>query len=334
MNICDIEYYLPERIISNNSLQEIHPDWRLDEVQKRSGVFSRHRAHLEETALDMAVKTCHQLFEKKPILKQKIDGIIFCTQTPDYKLPGNSGILQSRLELERPVYAVDINLACSGFVYGLSIAKGLIFSGQLKNIILVTSETYSKIISNNDRSASLLFGDGCAVSWLSGDEKGGKICEIECGSVGKGFETFYVPAGGARTPSSSETRVEKVDDSGNIRSAENIHMNGAKILAFASTVVVNHIRTFLKNSSLKIEDIDLVVCHQASKMALETLKRKLKINDSKMVIDIEDIGNTVSASIPIALARAVKSQRICAGDKVLVSGFGAGLSFGSGIIQY
>ena len=334
VKIQDIAYYLPERILTNTELIQQYPHWNLEKAEKRSGVLERHIAKDNETALDLGVEACKKLFAKNPELREKVDSIIFCTQSPDYIIPSNSCLLQKELGFSDNIFAFDFNLACSGFVYGLAIAQGLIISGMLKNILLVTSDTYSRYLHAEDRSARILFGDGGAVSWITSSENSSKgIIDIECSTSGKDFKSFYIPAGGCRVPKSEETAVPARDRHGNVRTAENIHMEGISVLAFVNSKVFRQIKSMMKKQNLSVDDIDLFVFHQGSQLALEALQRLIKIPPEKILNNISKIGNTVSASIPIALKDALDQNKVQKGGKVLLTGFGAGLSWGTAILE-
>lgn len=333
--IKDFEYYLPENAVTNEFLQSENPEWDMHNVKERAGVFKRFIASENETALDLGLRACEKLFANKEEEKDKIDGIIFCTQSEDYIMPPNSCILHGKLKLPDNVLAFDFNLACSGYTYGLAIARGLITAGTCKNILLVNSDTYSKFINKKDRSARVLFGDGAAASIISAsDNDSGTIIDVLCATEGKQHDKFMIPAGGCRIPVSNKTKVTETDSSGNVRSQENIHMDGMGILVFINSKVPKQIREILKRNNLTVDDISLFVFHQASKMALDSLAKILKIKSDRVYENIGKVGNTVSASIPIALKDALQQKRIKKGDKVLLSGFGVGLSWASAIVQF
>lgn len=332
IEIQDIAYYLPDKIVSNQELKKDHPLWDMKLVEEKVGVYERHIADNCETALDLAYKACKKLFKKNNI--DSIDGIIFCTQSQDYIIPSNSCILQDMLKMSNNVFALDINSACSGFIYGIAVAEGLISSKRLNNIMLVNADTYSKYINKNDRSARVLFGDAAAVTLLKKTDAEKGVIDIQFSTSGNDFKKFIIPAGGCRMPKSDDTNIPQVDNSGNVRTLENIYMDGMGVLNFINSQVPRQIKRILKNNSLVKSDIDLFVFHQSSKLTLDSLPKLLRISPNKIFKNIHDIGNTVSASIPIALKDALDSKQIKEGKKILISGFGAGLSLGSAVIQY
>ena len=335
MHIKGISYALPELIDLNAEIAKHHPEWRMEEVEERIGVKSRYRAQATETAVDLAQKACLKLFKKHPDLPGKVDALIFCTQTPDYLIPSNASVLHGRLELQEGLMAFDINLACSGYVYGLGIASGLLKAGLATNILLVNADTYSKLISDDDRATRPLFGDAGAVTWLCVDEEeqSPKCLDFLFSSSGKDFDAFIVPAGGHRQPKNQETLRIEEDKNGNKKTAEQIHMNGQKILSFTKTKVVDQIIKLCNQNDINLEDVDWFFLHQASKPAMDSIRRMLQVPSEKIFVNNQLIGNTVSSSIPIALCEAIDGGLIQSESTLLLSGFGAGLSWASTLVQ-
>lgn len=333
VTIKDIAYHLPDRIITNDEFKKEHPSWDMDHVEKSIGVKQCYIARDDETALDLALKACQKLFSQNKDLKTKVDGLIFCTQSEDYIMPPNSCILHKMLELSEDTLAFDFNLACSGYIYGLALAKSLILSCMAKDILLVNADTYSKYTNKKDRSVRVVFSDAAAVSWITSEDAGKGIIDIKCSTLGKGYDKFIIPAGACRMPKSDKTKILETDKTGNERSLEDIHMNGLAILEFIKTKVPPQIRQLLEKNNLTLDDIDLFIFHQASKMALDTLTHLLNIDPNKTYRNIERIGNAVSASIPIALKQALDEGKISKGDRVLLCGFGVGLSWGTAIFE-
>jgi 3-oxoacyl-[acyl-carrier-protein] synthase III len=326
-----IEYYLPEQVLTNEELSEVFGDWTSDKILEKTGIETRHITKKDECVSDIAVKACERLLESGVIKREDIDFIILATQTPDYKLPTTACMIQDRLGIPQSCGAFDINLGCSAFIYGLAISKSLINAGIANNILLITAETYSKHIHPHDKSTRTIFGDAAAVALIS--LEGHSIGEFDLGTDGSGKDSLIIPAGGARLPYSDLTKIEK-EDNGSMRSQENIYMSGTDIFNFTIKVVPQSINNLLKKHSLNMADIDLFVFHQANKFMLDYLRKKVKIPEEKFIIDMKDIGNTVSATIPIALKRAEEKGRLKKGDKVLIIGFGVGLSWGSTIIEW
>ncbi len=335
IQIKEIEYFLPINKKTNEDLQKENPEWDVEKVAAKTGIYSRHIAGEDETALDLAIKAVEKLFAKTSVKKEDIDGIIFCTQSPDYLMPSNSFLIHERFDFDKSIWAFDYNLACSGYVYGLCIARGFIETGMAKNIMLITSDTYSKYIHEKDRSTINLFGDGAAVTIVSktdSDEVG--IIDASLSSSGKEYKSFYIPSGGSRIPRSKTSKEEIKDRSGNIRHSENIHMNGFAVWKFISRIVPQQIQEILRNNNLTIDDVDFLGFHQASKLTLDSLAKALKISNDKIYTNLEKIGNTVSSSIPIALKDAMEEKKLKRGDLIVLSGFGVGLSWGTILMKF
>ena len=287
--IKSIEYYLPEQIINNEDLQRENPHWDMSKVIDKSGVLERHIALKDETALDLSQVACDKLFNNKENDKTTIDGIIYCTQSPDYIMPSNSFLLHKYLDLPDNVFAYDFNHACTGFIYGLSMASAFIVSGLATEILLVNSDTYSKYINKGDRSARVLFGDGAAATIIRESDIHKGIIDIDLASSGKNFNIFYIPAGGMREPRSRETAKKIKDSIGNIRAREDIYMDGMKVWSFVNSKVPKQINELLKRNRLDSKDIDLFIFHQASQMTLNSIMKILGLDPEKVLINISKI---------------------------------------------
>jgi 3-oxoacyl-[acyl-carrier-protein] synthase-3 len=330
--IQDIEYYLPPNILSNEDLNSQNPDWNIEKISELTGIKTRHIVSTE-TSLDLGESAAKKLFKKNTDLKEKIDYLIFCSQSPDYFLPTSACVLQDKLGLNTRIGAVDVNQGCSGFVYSLGIAKGLIESNQCLNVLIITSETYSKFINPKDKSVRTLFGDGaCAilVSCKESPEIG--ILPVIHGTDGSGYDQLIVPHGGLRNPLSRESYNEIEDESGNIRSQANLYMNGRAIHNFTIKKIPNIFQKTLEKSNMRLDDIDSVIFHQANKFILNNLQKKIKIPDEKIHRSYETIGNTVSSTIPIGLAKEKEKRKsVC---NYLILGFGVGLSWAGSVVKY
>lgn len=327
--LSDIGIYLPDKTLSNEELAAEFPEWAAEKIGDKIGISIRHLAAEDETALDMAVKASELILTD--LLKSRIDFILLCTQSPDYLLPTSACILQDRLGLRTNIGALDFNLGCSGFIYGLALSKGLISSGIANNILLVMSETYTKHLLTTDKSNRSIFGDGAAAVLVerSTDEK---IGEFVLGTDGSGKDNLIIHSGGMRNRLvNSENKL--FQDNQEILNPGYLYMNGPEIFNFTIKSVPSLVsETFVRNKT-NLDEIDFVIFHQANKYILEYLQKKMKIPDEKFYIDMEETGNTVSATIPIALASARQKKLIKAGDKVLLTGFGVGYSWGSVIVE-
>jgi 3-oxoacyl-[acyl-carrier-protein] synthase-3 len=325
-SLIDIEYYLPEQVVGNSYFSEKFPEWKVDQTALRTGVLFRHIARQDETAYDLALAAAIKLLDKNPSLRQKVDGIIFCTQSPDYVMPSNGFLLQRDLGLKKDILVFDYNLACSGFIYGLVMATSFIRSGVAKNLLLVTADTYSKLLAENDRSTRMLFGDGAAVSWIGevGDCGNppliGSFDDFLLSSDGSCWDQFVIKSGAGRQPPSFRCEPGYNDK---------IAMNGLRVLNFVNDRVIRQLSELLANNCLKAEDIEQFFFHQASGLALDSLEKKLKINSEQMFSNLLTIGNTVSASIPILIKDYFSQNRPPKGSRLLLSGFGVGYSWGS-----
>lgn len=327
--ILGIEYTLPPDILSNDILAEEYKTWSSDKIAKKTGITDRHIAGKGITAADLGIEAARKLIGSERVKKEEIDFLIFVTQTPDYILPPSACMIQDALGLSKRCGSFDINLGCSGFVYGLLVASGLVDSGIAKNVMLVTAETYSKHINKRDKSTRTLFGDGAAATLIGSG--GIRIGSFDYGTDGSGKDLLIIPAGGARKEKSDSTGVER-DYDGNIRCENNLFMDGPGILDFTLREVPNSIERLLKKERLDRSSVDLYVFHQANEYILRVLQRKMDIEDKRFYVGLKKVGNTVSASIPIALKMAAEEGLLEEKKRVLLCGFGVGLSWGTTIL--
>ncbi len=332
-SIRHISYSLPDKILTNADLASLYPGWTEAKILEKTGISQRHVVTDTETAGDLAERAAIKLFDEHQIDPQTIDFILLATQSPDYFLPTTACMLQHRLGIATTAGALDFNLGCSAYVYGLSLAKGLIAGGIAANVLLLTAETYTKHIHPMDKSARTIFGDAASATLISVAETE-RIWQFQLGTDGSGFDKLIVPAGGMRLERSSKTALEITDDSGNTRSQDHLFMDGTEIFSFTITTVPRTVKETLEKNGLKMENIDLFVFHQANKYMLDFLCKKCKIAPEKFYMNFADCGNTVSSSIPIALARAAKDGTLKPGMKVMLVGFGVGLSWGATIITW
>ena len=320
--IQDIAYYLPTTVLTNEQIAERFPEWSAEKVAGKVGITERHIAADNETATDMAQKAAEQLFTQG-VDKSQIDFVLLCTQSPDYFLPSSACILQDRLGLSKDCGAFDFNLGCSGYEYGLAVAKGLIVAGIAKNILLLTAETYTKYIHPQDKGNMTIFGDGATATLVS-TEGFAEIGEVVVGTDGSGAENLIVRTSAARNKDLSNNAA--LDEDGNIVSDDHLYMHGGNVFNFTADVVPDMVEKLLKKSGLQQDDINLWVFHQANKYMINYLRKLLDIDKDKFYIFMEKVGNTVSSTIPIALCEARKEDRLH--GHVLLAGFGVGLSWG------
>jgi 3-oxoacyl-[acyl-carrier-protein] synthase-3 len=314
-----LEYYLPNQEDVNDESEK---------ATAKIGIFRKKISTQTEFASDLGFHAAQKLFETGVCHPEDIDFLLYCTQSPDYYLPTTACILQERLGLSTTCGALDINLGCSGFVYSLSLAKGLIETGSAKNVLLITADTYSKYIHPNDRSVKPLFGDGAAATLISNIEANEELIgPFVFGTDGKGASNLIVPAGGLREPLSEQTKIAIEDQYGNQRSPENLYMNGPEIFNFTLREIPVAIEAFLSKKGAELNSFDYYVFHQANSFMLEHLRKKLGIAKEKFSIQMSDCGNTVSSSIPIALKREIEQGNIKPNNSILLVGFGVGYSW-------
>jgi 3-oxoacyl-[acyl-carrier-protein] synthase-3 len=323
-----ISYYLPEKTLTNKDLVNDFLDWSIEKIATKIGVNQRFVVTGDETSLDLAVKAAERLFLDKNIERNSIDFILFCTQSPDYFLPTSACLIQKRLGIPTSAGALDFNLGCSGYVYGLSLAKGLVCGNMAKNVLLLTGETYSKFIHPKDKSNRTIFGDAASATLISTDGIA-EIGNFSLGTDGQGAENLIVKTGALRNP--QRLNDLSFDEYGNPVSSDYLYMNGAEIFNFTLDVVPKMVKETLKKNNLQQSEIDLFVFHQANQYMLNFLRKKLKIEEDKFFIYMSEVGNTVSSTIPIALFEALKSRDIK--GHVLLAGFGVGYSWGGAILK-
>jgi len=327
--ILGIDYHLPETIVSNDDLQRENPDWDVDRIYCKTGISARHVAARDETAGDLGRQAAEKLLKRGLVPNDQIDYVLYCTQSPDQFLPSTACILQDQLGLGRHVGALDFNLGCSGYVYGLQLAKVLIETRSARNVLLVTADTYNKYIHPRDRTVRTLIGDAATATLVGAAGEGpGEIRDFILGTDGSGAENLIVPSGGSRLPRSAETAKEVVDDADCVRSLDNLYMNGQAIFAFAMNTVPGLVKALLQRSGLSADQLDWYVYHQANKFMLENLAMCSRIPAEKMVYHLETVGNTVSSSIPLAIQAYVLAEKIRPGQTMMLIGFGVGYSWG------
>lgn len=335
--ILDLAAYLPSRLLTNDELAVLYPDWSADKILAKTGIRERHIALEDETAADMACAAAENLFAQGRVAREEIDFILLCTQAPDYLLPTSACLLQERLGVSRSAGALDFNLGCSGFVYGLSLAKGLVESGAAKRVLLLTADTYSKYIHPQDRSVRTLFGDAAAATVVGASGKdagaGQGIGPFVFGTDGRGAHDLIVEAGGARRPCDTASAVERLDDNGNVHSADKLYMDGAEVLSFTLREVPAAIAALLDKAGLVQDDIDYFVLHQANRFMLDTLRKKIGVGPERMPLHLEHVGNTVSSTIPLALIGMREAGQLVAGKRLMLVGFGVGYSWAATIIN-
>lgn len=326
-----ISYYLPEKVVTNEELVSEFPEWSVEKVAKKVGVNSRHIAAPDETAGDMAEKAARKLFEEYSINPKSIDFVLLCTQSPDYHLPSTACILQDRLGIPTTAGAFDYDLGCSGCVYGLAIAKGLITAGIAHNVLLLTAETYNKYLHPSDKSNRSIFGDGAAACLIS-TEGFAEIGNFSLGTDGSGAENLIVRTGGAKHKEPTGHVEEDVE--GHKRYDDYLYMNGGNVFNFTLDVVPPLIKDVLQKNNLEKDDIDMFVFHQANKFMLNTIRKVCVLPKDKFYVNLDSTGNTVSSTVFIALKQCIEQGQIKKDMKVMVAGFGVGLSWAGTTLKF
>ncbi len=330
-----LAYHLPAARLDNDTLAGLYAGWTAEKIFEKTGVRYRHIAKSDETASDLAYLAAKSLFSENPVQPDDIDFLLFCTQEPDYFLPSSACILQERLGLPRSCGAIDVSQGCSGYVYSLGLAKGLIESGQANNILLLTGDTYSKFIHPLDKSVRTLFGDAGSASLISAtDSKVPLIGPCIFGTDGRGAERLIVRTGAFRNERDDSSAVALEDASGNIRSHDNLYMDGPDVLTFCLREVPRLFESLLLRSGLEVSDIDFFVFHQGSGLMLDMLRKKLKVPSDKFIIDLEETGNTVSSTIPVTLARLTGGKPPERTATIMLIGFGVGYSWAGSIARF
>jgi len=325
-----IESHLPGNILDNEQLSNEFPEWDAEKIAEKIGIKQRRIADLSETAMDLGIKAAEKVFTHFD--KNLVDFVLFCTQSPDYFLPTSACIIQDKLGLRQNIGALDYNLGCSGFIYGLLLAKGLINIGAANHVLLITSETYSKHLNIKDKANRSIFGDGAAATTISKSDQD-FILEFEVGTDGTGMNNLIV-ANGAFRNKYKDSETDIFEDGAFVKNDNNLYMNGPEIFNFTLSKIPALIKNVLEKNECTLESIDYFVFHQANKFMLDYLRKKIKIPENKFYQNMEYTGNTVSATIPIALEDCLTKKIIKPGDKVLLAGFGVGYSWGATVLKF
>ena len=323
-----ISYYLPEKIVTNEELVKDFPEWTVEKVAGKVGVTERHISAENETAGDMAIHAAEKLFEEHNISRDTIDFVLLCTQSSDYYLPSTACLIQNKLGLPTSCGAFDFNLGCSGYEYGLALAKGLVSGGIAKNILLLTAETYNKYIHPRDKGNKTILGDGASATLVSTDGFA-EIGEFVLGTDGSGADGLIVKSGASRNK--EPLNDVDYDENGNPHSSDYLYMDGKAIFDFTVKEVPPMINEVMSKNGLTKDGVDMYVFHQANKYMINFLRKLIMIDKEKFYVYLEKVGNTVSSTIPIALCEAQKEGRLH--GNILLAGFGVGFSWGGCIIK-
>ena len=315
-----ISVYLPEKIEDNHFLAEQYPAWPMEVIYEKTGIFTRHIAGEDEYASDLGQAAAERLFEEHDVDRDSIDFLLFCTQTPDYPLPTTACLLQDRLGLRTSIGALDFNLGCSGFVYGLSLADGLIRAGSARRVLLLTAETYSKYIDSEDRSLRTIFGDGAAATLIEASDTP-SLGPFAFGTDGSRGNTLMVTDGAVRTGK------HVIEPSKRKRWKSSLFMDGPELVKFTMSAVPATIDKLLAETELVRDDIDYFLMHQATSFMLDHLENRLNMGEDLMPRNINDVGNTVSATLPILAHDLRNAGKLVPGKRSILAGYGVGLSW-------
>jgi 3-oxoacyl-[acyl-carrier-protein] synthase-3 len=320
-----IEFHTPDNRLTNDDLALIFPKWPADKIEAKTGIRNRFIANSNELASDLAYEAGLKILKVNCVDRKEIDYLLFCTQSPDYVLPTTACLLQNRLGLSNSCGSLDFNLGCSGYVYGLSIAKGLIESGQCRNVLLLTGETYSKHLNPDDFSVRSIFGDGGTATWIGSESApappSGSYGPFVFGTDGSGFDRLIVRKGSLREGGLLDNEMSGC-----------LFMNGPDVYSFTLKTVPNAVNELLQTAGMNLADIDFFVFHQANRYMLENIRIKIGIPEDRFVYAMSDFGNTVSSTIPIAIKAA--SETIAGfGGNIMLVGFGVGYSWAATILR-
>ncbi len=324
---------IPKQIINNYEYTKYFPADQVKEVVDKVGVFERRFADEKTCSSDLCFAAAEKLFADNNIDRSEIDLLIFISQTPDYRMPATSLLLQHRLELSSSVIAFDINLGCSGFVYGLSVAYSMMQGGNIRKALILDGETRSKVYSPKDRRSAFIFGDAGVAALLENDKKFGESY-FSLNSDGSRADLIMIKGGGYRHMSSEETLQEKVvDEYGNIRSDEHGYMNGADVFNFVIREVPRDIKKTLAYADKTTDSLDYIIFHQANNFINSYIAKKMKLDIDKMPTTIEKYGNTSSVSVPLTIVSELK-DKLDGKKELLLSAFGVGMTWATGVVSF
>lgn len=328
-----IARYFPSGTLSNEQLNISFPEWSVDKIADKTGIQNRYIAGETEFSSDLGLGAAKKLLDDQDLDVSAFDYLIFVTQSPDFALPTTACLVHDALGMKQSAGAIDLNMGCSGYVYGLGMAQALIASGQANHVLLVTSDTYTKYLNDGDKSVRTIFGDGATATWISETDQSGGIGKFTYGTEGAGSKHLIVPQGGLRDGVELAPRSNSLPrnlDPSNY----NLFMDGAEIFNFTLRVAGPSLKQILTSNSLEMEDIDYFVFHQANAFMLEHLRKKLEIPADKFPVMMANWGNTVSSTIPMAIVEMRQQMKLSGKKRLLLMGFGVGLSWGGTVVNF
>ena len=321
---------VPKRVMRNEDLTDLMSPEEIGKTIAHIGIRERRYADDDVCASDLCQRAAEQLLDDYPIAKADIGALIFVSQTPDYHQPATSPLLQHKLGLPTSTLCLDVNLACSGFVYGLSMAYAYASTDGIDNVLLLVGETMSKTVSQHDKVSTPLFGDAGTATLISKGDFPESVFSLH--SDGSGSDVIKMAYGGYRHPSCQKGFEELTDGDGNVRTGEQFFMDGMDVFNFGMRVEPRDIKDLLKACGMTIDDVDLLIYHQANRFMTDFFSKRLKISLAKTPYCLDRYGNTSSASIPLTIVSELKDNYPNR-QRVIVSGFGAGLSWASAMID-
>lgn len=323
---------VPRTIINNYEYTSYFPADQVKEVVDKVGIYERRFADEHTCSSDLCYAAAEKLIFDNRIDRSEIDLLIFISQTPDYRMPATSVLLQHRLGLPHSTIAFDINLGCSAFLYGLSVVYGLMQQGQLRKALILDGETRSKVYSPKDRRSAFLFGDGGVAALIEYNEQFGKSY-FSLNSDGSRGDLIMIKGGGYRYPSSEETLREKVvDEYGNIRSDEQGYMQGGDVFNFVIREIPRDIKNLFARTGLDKDSFDYIVFHQANQFINSYVAKKMKLDPSRIPSTISKYGNTSSVSVPLTIVSELK-DKLSGNHTLLLSAFGVGMTWATGVLN-
>jgi len=326
--ITAVHYCVPRQRLTHNELVERFGAQHMESILKMSGIRERRVVAPGETAADLAYWAARRLLDDRQLDPASIDLLIFASQTGDYQVPATACVLHERLGLSQNCAAFDIGMGCSSYPYSLSVAHSMLAAGVARRALVLVAEALTPYIHPQDRALVPLFGDGAAATLLEPTPGPGGFLGFLLGTDGSGYRSIMIPASGARMPRTAETRIEHTDETGIVRTQEHLHMDGPAVFFFSVQHIPKVIRLALERFQCTLDEVDLVLLHQANKTMVDQIYRVLKVPPEKRFYWMEELGNTSGTSTAILLAEAARQGRLQPGMRVLLAAFGNGLSWG------
>ena len=323
VGIIGLGCYVPEKVLTNKDMEKIvdtNDEWIVD----RTGIRERHIADPSEATSDLATNAARKALTDAGVSPEEIDLIIVATASPDMAFPSTACLVQANLGAKNAA-AFDLGAGCSGFVYNLVVATQFVKTGLYKKVLIIGAETLSKIMDMTDRNTCVLFGDGAGAAVIAEVEPGYGVLGMHLGADGEGGDLLKMPAGGTRMPASADTIAQRLHF---------IHMNGNEVFKFAVKVMGEAGFRALEHAGLGLDAVDVLIPHQANIRIIQSAAKRLKMPMDKVVINVDKYGNTSAASIPLALREALDANKVKDGDVLLLTGFGAGLTWASCVMKW